>query len=77
MSDLLIFIVGIAIFGITVYGAVVGGGLALTFRQLKENKKVADVLTPDEGAPQPPADDHDFLSVIAPSRAASNRDLQA
>ncbi len=37
MSPLAIFIVGVIIFSITVYGAVMAGGLALTRRQLDEN----------------------------------------
>ena len=37
MSPLVIFIVGSVIFAITVYGAVMAGGLLLTRRQFDEN----------------------------------------
>lgn len=37
MSDLPIFIVGIIVFAITVYGTVMAGGIAFTRRQLDVN----------------------------------------
>ena len=72
MSDSIIFVVGIIVFGLTVYGAVVGGGLALTFRNLRENPRSAPARTPDDSdkAPQPPADEHDYMAVISPSRSS-------
>ena len=37
---LAIFIVGVVVFAITVYGTVMAGGLALTRREVKENEAV-------------------------------------
>lgn len=46
MSSAVIFIVGAVIFAVTVYGAVIAGGLSLTRRQLDEDaefrRRVAD-----------------------------------
>lgn len=68
MSPLLIvLIVVIAIaLGVAAYALVVVGGLRFTFRQLLDNRKVSRYRTPDDAAPQPPEDDHDFTSVVAP-----------
>lgn len=40
MSPLAIFIVGVFIFAITVYGTVMAGGFAFTRRQLDENENL-------------------------------------
>ena len=40
MSELVIFIVGVAVFAVTVYGAVMAGGLAFTRREIAENDAV-------------------------------------
>ena len=47
MSPTIIFIVGVVIFAVTVYGAVMAGGLTLTRRQLEEND-LLDVRDDDE-----------------------------
>ena len=36
MSDLTVFVIGVVIFAITVYGTVMAGGIALTRRQIEE-----------------------------------------
>ena len=40
MSQLVIFCIGVIIFAITVYGAVMSGGLLLTRRELEDNRDV-------------------------------------
>lgn len=46
---LAIFVVGIFVFVVTVYGAVVAGGLLLTGRQLDEQPELApDPIPPDQ-----------------------------
>ena len=40
MSQLVIFCIGVIIFAITVYGAVMSGGLLLTRRELEDNGAV-------------------------------------
>jgi hypothetical protein len=42
MSDNAIFIIGIVIFAITVYGTVMAGGIALTRSQLEQNPALQD-----------------------------------
>lgn len=46
-----IFVIGVLVFLITVYGTVVIGGLLLTDRQLEEHPDLdPDYVTPDEGS---------------------------
>jgi hypothetical protein len=40
MSSTVVFIVGAIIFAITVYGAVIAGGLALTRKELEGNQEL-------------------------------------
>ena len=40
MTDLIIFFVGVLIFGMTVYGAVVSGGLAMHVQHMRENPEI-------------------------------------
>lgn len=47
MSETLLFVVGVLVFLVTVYGAVVAGGIALTDRQLDEEPAL-DAAVPDE-----------------------------
>lgn len=46
MSEILVFIIGVVIFAITVYGTVMAGGLTLTRRELEDDaslrRRVAD-----------------------------------
>ena len=42
MSPTAIFIIGAIIFGITVYGAVIGGGIALGRIELEQNLRTYD-----------------------------------
>ena len=48
MSTTAIFIVGAVIFAITVYGAVIAGGLALARQQLHEDDVLAAPVTDGE-----------------------------
>ena len=43
---LFVFAVGVLVFAITVYGTVVGGGMALTKREIEQNPRRP--FTPDE-----------------------------
>ena len=53
MSEVPIFIVGIVVFAITVYGVVVAGGLAMQSVEHAENPRIYG----DKGEPPPTADD--------------------
>lgn len=46
MSQSLLFIVGLIVFAITVYGVVMAGGLMLTRNELEHNDRL---VTPDSG----------------------------
>jgi len=48
VSDLPIFIVGIVVFAITVYGTVMAGGLAFTRRQLDSHPDLKAKVDPEE-----------------------------
>lgn len=45
---LFVFAVGVVVFAITVYGTVVGGGLALTKREIEQNAARQATADPDE-----------------------------
>ena len=54
MSETVIFIVGAIVFAVTVYGAVMAGGLALTRRELEGDeqlKRRVDADRPDTRVP--------------------------
>lgn len=48
MSEFLIFVVGTIIFALTVYGAVMAGGLSLTRRELEQNENLRRKVDPEE-----------------------------
>lgn len=48
MSDLVVFIVGIVVFAITVYGTVMAGGIAFTRRQLDANPDLLERVDEEE-----------------------------
>jgi hypothetical protein len=48
VSEVVIFAIGVLVFLVTVYGAVVAGGLALTERQLDEDPELADAVSDEE-----------------------------
>ena len=48
---LAIFIVGVVVFAITVYGTVMAGGLALTRREVEDNEEVWGPTTQDPTQP--------------------------
>ncbi len=48
MSETVIFIVGIVVFAITVYGAVMAGGLAMTRAQIEQNAHLKDIADAEE-----------------------------
>ena len=45
---LFVFAVGVVVFAITVYGTVVGGGMALTRREIEQNAGRRPIVDPDE-----------------------------
>jgi hypothetical protein len=48
MSEAVIFIVGALVFAVTVYGAVMAGGLALTRRELDEDEELKRRVDDDQ-----------------------------
>lgn len=52
MSEFPIFVVGVVIFAITVYGVVVTGGLLMTRQEIAENERIHG----DATDPAPPSD---------------------
>ena len=52
MSDLVVFIVGVFIFAITVYGTIIAGGIKLSRRELAENPHLRDRVE-DEALDKP------------------------
>jgi hypothetical protein len=67
MSPLVIVLIAVGI-GLLAVLAVLFGGLSFTFRQLLQNRKVSRYRTPDDAAPQPPADEDDVAAVVSPPR---------
>jgi hypothetical protein len=47
MNETVIFIVGAVIFAITIYGAVIAGGIALTRRELDGDEELRKDVDPD------------------------------
>ena len=45
---LFVFAVGVVVFAITVYGTVVGGGMALTKREIEQNADRRPFVDPEE-----------------------------
>ena len=48
MSETAIFVVGIIVFTVTVYGGVMAGGLALTRIEIEQNPNLADKVDKEE-----------------------------
>jgi hypothetical protein len=44
MSETVIFVVGVIVFAVTVYGAVMAGGLAMTRIEIEQNPDHADAV---------------------------------
>jgi hypothetical protein len=49
MSEIWIFIIGVAVFALTVYGAVIAGSLAMQSAELAQNPRIYD----NDGGPLP------------------------
>lgn len=54
MSQTVIFIVGAIVFAITVYGAIMAGGLALTRRELEGDEELRRRVDPGHDEPTVP-----------------------
>jgi hypothetical protein len=54
MSQTVVFIVGAVVFAITVYGAIMAGGLALTRRELEGNEELRQRVDPGHVEPTVP-----------------------
>jgi len=48
MSETVVFVIGVAVFAITVWGTVMAGGLRLTRVQLEQNPDFADKVDDDQ-----------------------------
>ena len=48
MSETVIFIVGVVVFAITVWGAVMAGGLAMQRAQIEQNPRLKDSVDEEE-----------------------------
>ena len=48
MSDLPVFVIGVFIFAITVYGTIMAGGIALTRRAINEDPELEQRLGGDD-----------------------------
>lgn len=51
MSDLTLFCIGVIVFAITVYGAVMAGGLAFTRKQFAESDELRSNLADESHVP--------------------------
>ena len=51
MSDLVLFCIGVVVFAITVYGAVMAGGLAFTRKQFAESEELRKNLDDESHVP--------------------------
>ena len=51
MNQIALFSIGSGVFAITVYGAVMAGGLAFTRRQLAENQDLRDSIEDENHVP--------------------------
>ena len=56
MSETAIFIVGVVIFAITIYGSVMAAGLALTRHELDENPALKRAAESNSATPASPFD---------------------
>lgn len=63
MSEMVIFIIGSVIFAITIYGAVMAGGLALTRRELEERPNPLPVASTAPSATTAPPSTPGFSDV--------------
>ena len=48
MSDLVVFSVGVFIFAITVFGTIIGSGISLSRRQVRENSHLRERVDSEE-----------------------------
>ncbi len=54
MSENVLFIVGVIVFAVTIYGVVMAGGLTLTRIQIEQNPHLRDKVDEDGAKKRPP-----------------------
>jgi len=48
MSETVIFVIGVIVFAITVYGTVMAGGLAMSKAEVEQNPRLQEGVEPEE-----------------------------